>query len=53
MTFPLLNAARHVAFLVEGPAKVPLVEAILAGGSGFPAERIQPASGALTWIVGT
>ena len=52
MTFPLINAARHVAFLVEGAAKFPLVEEITAGGSTLPAARVQPASGALTWIVG-
>ncbi len=53
MTFPLINAARHVAFLVEGPAKLSLVEAIVAGGSELPAARVQPANGALTWIVGS
>jgi 6-phosphogluconolactonase len=53
MTLPLINAARHVAFLVEGAAKLPLVEAITAGGSTLPSARVQPANGALTWIVGS
>lgn len=52
MTFPLINAARHVAFLVDGTAKLPLIEAITAGGSEFPAGRVRPENGALTWIVG-
>ena len=52
MTFPLINAARHVAFLVAGAEKLPLVEAILAGGSALPAAQVRPAKGALTWIAG-
>ena len=51
MTFPLINAARHVAFLIEGAAKLPLVEEITAGGSSRPAARVQPANGSVTWIV--
>ena len=52
MTFPLINAARHVAFLVQGAAKHPLVDEIVAGGSSLPAAKVQPAGGAVTWIVG-
>jgi len=51
-TFPLINAARHVCFLVQGKNKVPIVEAILRGGSGFPAESVKPVSGELTWLLG-
>lgn len=49
-TFPLINAARHVCFLVDGNTKEPVVNAILRGGSGFPAERVAPAR--LTWLLG-
>ncbi len=52
MTFPLINAARHVAFLVAGTEKLPLVEEILAGGSALPAAQVRPVHGALTWIAG-
>jgi 6-phosphogluconolactonase len=52
MTFPLINAARHVAFLVNGADKLPLVETIVAGGSDLPAARVRPVGGAVTWIVG-
>ena len=52
MTFPLINAARHVAFLVQGAAKHPLVDEIVAGGISLPAAKVQPAGGAVTWIVG-
>jgi 6-phosphogluconolactonase len=51
MTFPLINAARHVAFLIEGTAKLPLVEEIVAGQSTLPAARVRPANGAVTWVV--
>ena len=52
MTFPLLNAARHVAFLVTGAGKHPLVNEIVAGGSAHPAGRVRPTAGAVTWFVG-
>ena len=52
MTFPLLNAARHVGFLVKGADKLPLVEQIVAGGSPLPAAHVRPSNGAVTWIVG-
>jgi 6-phosphogluconolactonase len=52
MTFPLINAARHVAFLAEGAAKLPLIEEITSGGSPLPAAAVRPVDGAVTWIVG-
>ncbi|MEA3207684.1 MAG: 6-phosphogluconolactonase [Chthoniobacter sp.] len=52
MTLPLLNAARHVAFLVTGADKQPLVEEITAGRTTLPAAQVRPVDGALTWIVG-
>ena len=50
MTFPLLNAARKVCFLVKSPDKLPLVEKIIAGDKTFPAGRVQAES--VTWLVG-
>lgn len=52
MTFPLLNAARQVCFLVNDPGKLALVEAILAGDKSYPAGRVQPDAGNVTWLVG-
>ena len=52
MTFPLLNAARHVIFLANGAAKRPLIEQILAGTGDYPAARVQPDAGRVTWLVG-
>jgi 6-phosphogluconolactonase len=51
-TFPLINHARHVCFLV-GAAKNPeLIERVLAGDAQFPASRVNPAAGEVTWIIG-
>ena len=50
MTFPLLNAARKVGFLVKSAEKLPLVEKIVAGDETYPAGRVRAAS--VTWLVG-
>ena len=50
MTFPLLDAARKVCFLVKSADKLPLVEKIVAGDKSFPAGRVQAES--VTWLVG-
>ncbi len=52
MTFPLLNAARHIVFLAQGAAKLPLIDEILAGTGDYPAARVQPLAGKVTWLVG-
>jgi 6-phosphogluconolactonase len=51
-TFTLINAARHVCFLVNAGKSPDLIEQILAGDTGFPAARVQPQPGRLTWILG-
>jgi 6-phosphogluconolactonase len=51
-TFPLINHARHVCFLVGAAKNAELIERILAGDLQFPASRVQPASGTLTWVIG-
>jgi 6-phosphogluconolactonase len=52
MTFPLLNQARHVVFLV-GSAKNPaLLERVIGGDPEFPASRVAPENGQLTWMIG-
>jgi 6-phosphogluconolactonase len=51
-TFPLINRARHVLFLV-GPSKSPqLIERVLAGDTQFPAARVNPSAGEVTWMIG-
>ena len=52
MTFPLINAARRVFFLVNDPAKQPVIDDILAGRNGHPAGKIRPDHGQVTWLIG-
>jgi len=42
-TYKLINAARHVLFLVAGADKAAALRKILAGGSGLPAEGVTAA----------
>jgi 6-phosphogluconolactonase len=41
LTFPVLNAARAVLYVVTGADKAPAIRRIRAGGSGLPAERVD------------
>jgi len=50
LTFPVLNAARQVVFLVTGAAKGPALARIESGES-LPAARICPSDGELAWLV--
>ncbi len=52
MTLPLLNQSRHVLFLVDGKKDSALLEQVLAPGADFPASRVQPPHGRLTWMIG-
>jgi 6-phosphogluconolactonase len=51
-TFPLLNQARHVMFLVGAGKDPKLIERILQGDPEFPAARVSPDAGGLTWMIG-
>lgn len=54
LTFPVLNAAGHVIFLVAGAGKAARVRDVLAATSPanrLPAQRIRPTSGILTWMI--
>src|SRR5437763_8198657 len=51
-TFPLINQARHVCFLVNAAKHADLIERVLKGDPKFPASRVNPAAGKLTWIIG-
>ncbi len=50
LTFPVLNAARRVAFLVTGSKKAGVLNEVLAGRD-YPATRIRPTAGELVWLV--
>src|SRR5438128_894732 len=52
-TFPLINHARHVCFLINAKKTQKLIEAVIAGDQQYPAARVNPTSGKLTWILGS
>ncbi|MDB6152626.1 MAG: pgl [Chthoniobacteraceae bacterium] len=52
MTLPLLNAARHIAFMVDDNSKKGVIDEILGGHSRYPAAAIQPDAGQVTWLIG-
>ena len=54
LTFPTLNAARRIVFLVAGAEKRDPVEKILKRRRGYrelPASGIRPARGSLVWLL--
>ncbi len=55
-TPPLLNAARHVLFLVTGSEKADALQAVLEGSyqpEEYPAQIIRPPHGEVTWMLDT
>jgi 6-phosphogluconolactonase len=51
-TLSLINQARNVCFLVNASKQPELIEKVLAGDMQYPAARVKPLSGQLTWIIG-
>lgn len=54
LTFPALNAARAVLFLVTGVEKAQTLARVLEGPSqpeDLPAQGVRPSDGTLTWLV--
>src|SRR6267378_3732241 len=49
-TFPLINHARHVCFLVNASKQSELIERVLSGDTQYPAARVQCSE--ITWIIG-
>jgi 6-phosphogluconolactonase len=49
-TLPLLNAARHVAFLVTGKDKNAALRRVLNGDTALPAARVLPRDGTLAFL---
>ncbi len=53
-TAPLINLARHIAFLVFGSAKADAVQHVFEGAKDvnlYPAQLIQPIQGDLSWFM--
>ena len=52
MTYPVLNHARQIVFLVAGKEKSKVLRAILEERqTALPVQRIRPISGKLTWLL--
>ncbi len=52
LTLPVLNAAAHVIFMVTGADKAATLREVLEGPPElFPAQRIRPARGRVSWFV--
>ncbi len=51
-TFPLINHARHVLFLVGAAKNAELIERVLEGDPQYPAARVNPTAGEVTWMIG-
>ena len=50
LTYPLIESARHAAFLVAGSDKREILARALSGDQALPAARVRPV-GELTWFV--
>ena len=51
-TFPLINQARMICFLVNAAKHADLIECVLKGDAKYPASRVNPGAGDVTWILG-
>lgn len=52
MTYPVLNAARHVCFLVNSKGKDAILDEVFSGKSSYPSAAVNPTDGKLTWLLG-
>jgi 6-phosphogluconolactonase len=50
-TYPLIEQARAICFLVEGNKHRELINQVLAGDEAYPASRVRSIAGNVTWIV--
>ena len=51
-TFPLINRARHICFLVGARKNAGLIQRVLKGDPQFPVSRVNPSTGNVTWMIG-
>jgi 6-phosphogluconolactonase len=51
-TYPLLDAARHVCFLVNSAGKDDILNEVFSGTSDYPCAAVSPTDGKLTWLLG-
>jgi 6-phosphogluconolactonase len=54
LTPVVINAARHIAFLVSGAGKAEMLHRVIEGPLQpvvLPSQAIKPTSGTLTWLL--
>ena len=51
-TFPLINHARNILFLIGASKSPELIDRVLEGDSQFPAARVNPITGEVIWMIG-
>jgi len=51
-TYTLLNAARHVCFLVSRPGKERVLDDLQHDEGDYPCRYVRPIDGKLTWLIG-
>lgn len=51
LTYPLIAQARHICFLANANKNRALLERVIEGDPEFPAARVAPADGDLTWFL--
>jgi len=51
-TYPLIDAARHVCFLVNSAGKDAILNEVFSGKSDYPCAAVSPTDGKLTWLLG-
>ena len=50
-TYPLINHARHICFLANANKNTGLLNEVLRGDQNYPAARVAPVNGRLTWFL--
>jgi 6-phosphogluconolactonase len=53
-TYPLINGAHRVVFMVAGAAKADVLHSVLEGPRDlrtFPSQGVMPGQGSLLWLV--
>lgn len=50
-TFPFIAEARHICFLANANKNPALLEKVVAGDEQYPAGRVAPSDGDLTWFL--
>lgn len=51
LTYPSINHAGAIMFLVAGQPKAPVVRRVIEGDPSCPASKVQPAKGAPSWFL--